>query len=272
MLAVVTGASSGIGTAFARKLARKGYDLLLVARREDRLQSLAREIRESCHVKAEVFPADLASAAGREKLAQVLEASTDLSLLVNNAGFGTNGYFFETDVNQQIEMHELHVVATVRLCHAAIQNWTRRGNSGRYGIINVSSIAAFSSAPLNASYCSTKRWMNGFTEALAMELRGTAKQITMQALCPGYTLSEFHDKLHMDRNRIPRSLWMTPDFVVDESLAAFENGTLFVIPGWRYKMLVGVMKSLPASVLRAATIRAVQRYRKKKADASEVRD
>jgi short-subunit dehydrogenase len=265
MLAVVTGASSGIGTAFARKLARKGYDVLLVARREDRLQSLARELQESCHVKASAFPADLASAAGREKLAQALETAPDLSLLVNNAGFGTNGYFFETDVTRQVEMHELHVVATVRLCHAAIQNWTRgAGDSGRCGIINVSSIAAFSSAPLNASYCSTKRWMNGFTEALAMELRGTAKPITVQALCPGYTLSEFHDKLHMDRNRIPRSMWMTPDFVVDESLAAFQKGTLFVIPGWRYKALVGAMRVLPAPVLRAATIRAVQRYREKK--------
>ena len=266
MLAVITGASSGIGAMFARKLAARGYDLLLVARREDRLRSLAQELQDLYHLKVEAFAADLAHADDRERLAQVVEAAPDLGLLVNNAGFGTNGYFLETDVRQQLEMHELHVLATVRLCHAAIRNLDGNDGAKRRGIINVSSVAAFSSAPQNASYNSTKRWVNGFTESLAMEFGATGKSITVQALCPGFTLSEFHDKLKMDRSRIPRSLWMTADFVVEESLKAFGKGKLFVIPGWRYKALVGVMKALPASVLSAATVRAARRYRHKRVE------
>ncbi len=264
MLAAVTGASSGIGACFARELAGRGYDLLLIARRADRLEQLAAELRS--RVRTEVLPADLANAQDRERVAQRIEAAPDLALLVNNAGFGTNGYFYETDVARQIEMHELHVLATVRLCHAAIQNFLKHADR-RAGIINVSSVAAFSSAPQNASYCSTKRWMNGFSEALATELRSTGKNITVQALCPGYTMSEFHDQLKMDRTRIPKSLWMPADFVVGESLAALGRGELFVVPGWRYKGLVALMKITPSALLQAATVRAVRRYRRKRAEA-----
>jgi uncharacterized protein len=264
VLAVITGASSGIGASFARKLAARGYDLLLVARREDRLRSLASELRELHRGKADVLACDLTHADHREMLAHAIEAAPDLSLLVNNAGFGTNGYFWETDVATQLEMHELHVVATVRLCHAAVQNLVRQAGPGRRGIINVSSVAAFLAAPQNVSYGATKRWMNGFTEALAMELGGTGKPITVQALCPGYTLSEFHDKLGMDRSRIPASLWMTADYVVEESLKGFDRGQVIVIPNWRYRAAVGFIKMLPASLVRWGTIRAVRKYRKRK--------
>jgi hypothetical protein len=106
--------------------------------------------------------------------------------------------------------------------------------------------------------------MNHFTEAMALELAGTGKNITVQALCPGYTHTEFQDKLSVDKSRIPQSLWMPADFVVEESLQGFDRGKLYVIPGWRYKLLVGAMKVLPGSLLRWATIRTVRRYRQKK--------
>jgi short-subunit dehydrogenase len=270
MLAVITGASSGLGAAFARKLAGRGYDVLLVARREDRLLALAAEIQDRHHVKAETMTADLTQEADCNRLAERIRNQPSLGLLVNNAGFGTNGYFFETDLRGQIDMHQLHVVATVRLCHAALENLVQKngvrdgGLKERTGIINVSSVAAFSAAPQNVSYNATKRWMNAFTEGLALELGGTGKNITVQALCPGYTRTEFQDKLGVDKSRIPPTLWMPADFVVEQSLKGFDQGKLFVIPGWRYKVLVGVMKVLPASVLGWATIRAVRRYRRKR--------
>jgi short-subunit dehydrogenase len=271
MLAVITGASSGIGAAFARQLAKRGYDVLLVARREERLRELAAEIQKQHGVTAETQLADLTLATDCAQVAARIQAEPNLGLLVNNAGFGTNGYFFETDLEGQVAMHELHVVATVRLCHAALKNLTAnqvssaQARSVKTGIINVSSVAAFSAAPQNASYSATKRWMNTFTEGLAMELGGTGKNIVVQALCPGYTHTEFQDKLSVDKSRIPQSFWMPAEFVVAESLKGFDQGKLFVVPGWRYKLLLGVVKVLPGSMLRWATIRAVRRYRRKKA-------
>jgi short-subunit dehydrogenase len=263
MLAVITGASSGIGAAFARQLARRGYDVLLVARREDRLLALAAEIQKLHKVTAETFIADLVQAEDCNRLAERIRGAQDLGLLVNNAGFGSNGYFFETDLAGQVEMHQLHVVATVRLCHAALENLVHRQGAERTGIINVSSIAAFVTAPHGVSYGATKRWVNAFTEGLATELSGTGKKVIVQALCPGYTITEFQDKLSVDKSRIPRSFWMPADFVVEQSLRGFDRGKLFVIPGWRYKVLVAGLKILPGSVVRWATIRMVRQYRRK---------
>jgi len=265
MLAVITGASSGIGAAFARKLAGRGYDLLLVARREDRLAELAAELEKLHHIKAEILTADLIQESDCEKVAERIRSASEFGLLVNNAGFGSNGYFFETDLRGQLDMHKLHVLAPVRLCHAAVVNLVRAGErKQRTGIINVSSVAAFTAAPHNVSYGSTKRWMNAFTEAMALELAGTGKNITVQALCPGYTHTEFQDKLSVDKSRIPKNLWMAAEYVVDQSLQGFDRGKLYVVPGWRYKTLVGVMKVLPTSLIQWGTDKAVRRYRAKK--------
>jgi short-subunit dehydrogenase len=266
MLAVITGASSGLGASFARRLAARGYDVLLVARREDRLRALADEIQSRHQVKAEILIADLIDQAGCERVAERVRGLPDLGLLVNNAGFGSNGYFWETDVRGQLDMHKLHVLAVVRLCHAALENLVGKGTQQQQtGIINVSSVASFTTAPHNASYSATKRWMNMFTEGLAVELEGTGKNITVQALCPGYTQTEFQDKLSVDKSRIPKSLWMPADFVVEESLQGFDRKKLIVVPGWRYKVAVTAMKVLPASVVRWGIIRGVRRYRRKKA-------
>lgn len=261
MLAVITGASSGIGATFARKLAARGYDLLLVARREDRLRSIAGEMRDLHHVAAEFIAADLTEASGRERVAARILEATDLGILVNNAGFGTLRYFFEADVAVQERMHQLHVIATMVLTHAALANLFPRGAPGT-GVINVSSVAAFGSNPQNVSYCATKAWMNVFTEGLATELAARNSPVKVQALCPGFTLSEFHDTAGIVRETIPRSLWMTTDFVVEQSLDGFDRGKLIVIPGWRYKLLVAAMKLIPAPLLRKLSIAAVRRYRR----------
>jgi len=261
-LAVITGGSSGIGATFARKLAERGYDLLLIARREDRLRSLATELAETYHVTGQVLVADLARDADIDRVADRVRTSANLGLLVNNAGFGAHGYFFESDVREQERMHRVHVLATMRLMHAALVNLVPRGVGG---IINVASVAGFGQAPGSVSYNATKTWMNSFTEGIAMELAAKGSPVKVQALCPGFTLSEFHDVLHMDRSAIPSSLWMTADFVVAESLRGFDAGKLFVIPGWRYKVIVAGMKLLPGALLRRASIRGTQRFRKKKA-------
>ncbi len=262
-LAVITGASSGIGAIFARKLAARGYNLLLVARREDRLRSIADELRALHRIQAEPLPADLTVQADRERVAARIRDAGDLGILVNNAGFGVLGYFFETDVAVPEAMHQLHVQATVALTHAALKNLVPRGEAGT-GVINVSSVAAFLTSAQSVSYNATKAWMNAFTEGLAMDLAGRGSPVTVQALCPGFTLTEFHDVARVDRGTVPRKLWMTADFVVEESLRAFNRRQLIVIPGWRYKLIVAGMKLIPAGLLRGISIAATRRYRQRK--------
>jgi len=237
-LAVVTGASSGLGEVFARNLASKGYRLLLVARREERLSALAALLGPN----HEVMAADLTKEEDLERLARRLEASADLRLLVNNAGFGTKGLFWETDYERQLEMHKLHVMAPLKLTRAALPGMVKR-NLG--GIINVSSVAAFFRSRGNASYCATKGWMNDFTEALYLELKAARSSVKMQALCPGFTYTEFHDTMGVSRNSIAKSMWMPAGFVVEESLRGLENGKLYVIPGRRYKLLIAIGTRLP---------------------------
>lgn len=261
-LAVITGASSGIGASFARKLAARGFNLLLTARREDRLHSLAGEIRDLYHVEAEPLAADLTIDADRDGLAERIRAAPDLGLLVNDAGFGTMGYFHETGVRGQEAMHRLHVLNTVSLTHAALANLVPRAQAGT-GIINVSSVAGFGLSPENVSYCATKHWMNAFTKGLAIELGARNSPVRVQALCPGFTLSEFHDTLGMDRGRIPGSLWMTPDFVVEQSLRGYDRGKVLVVPGWRYKAIVVFMKFVPWAVMRRTSVALARRYRRR---------
>jgi hypothetical protein len=270
-LAVITGASAGLGTAFARKLAARGYDLLLIARREDRLVGLARELSAQYKVSAEALRSDLVDDAQLEMVAQRILNASNLSLLVNNAGFGTNHYFFETDATSQVDMHKLHVVATTRLSHAALKNLVERFQARSLpqadlpaGVINVSSVAAYATSPQNVSYCATKAWMNRFTEGLAIELGAWKTPITVQALCPGYTLTEFHDVLGADRSAIPSALWMTADSVIETSLSDFRKRKLFVVPGWRYKLLIGFLKCVPGPLMRWGSIYAVQRFRRRK--------
>jgi short-subunit dehydrogenase len=244
-MALVTGASSGIGATFARQIAEEGYDLVLVARRTDRLEALAAELRSKHGVGAEAMAADLTRDEDVARVGRLLEESGQLALLVNNAGFGTKGFFFETDPGPQDDMHRLHVLAAERLMRAALPGMIARR---RGGIINVSSVAGFIQNPSGISYCATKAWMSSFTEGLHMELKMIGSPVVVQALCPGYTWSEFHDVMGADRGEVPKSWWMPAEFVVRESLRGLKKGKLFVIPGWRYRLIVRVVKLMPRPI------------------------
>jgi uncharacterized protein len=267
-LAAVTGASSGIGEVYAQRLAAQGYDLLLVARRKDRLEQLARTLAEKHGVRAEAFPADLCDPQGLKTLEDRLAAANDLTLLVNNAGFGIRGLFQESDLERQEEMHRLHIIATLRLTHAALVGMTARG---RGAIVNVSSVAAFSQSPWNTTYSATKTWMNSFTEALAVELRTLGSPVKLQALCPGFTVTEFHDVMGVSRTIVPEGWWLTSEHVVDDSLRGLEHDTLIVIPGWRYKVYVFLLAFIPGFVQRGLTVAFARRVRRKLAAATEAK-
>jgi uncharacterized protein len=204
-LAVVTGASSGIGAAYARALAARGYDLALVARRKDRLEQLAAKIGNDFPVNCSVLAADLTRDAELHGVEEFLAGASNLQMLVNSAGFGTRGRFFEAPVESQDAMHRLHVLAIMRLTHAALRNLTARGQGA---IVNVSSVAAFVPRPGNTSYYATKAWINCFTEGVFLELKSMGSRVRVQALCPGFTVTEFHDVLGVDRKVVPSAWWM----------------------------------------------------------------
>jgi hypothetical protein len=252
-LAMVTGASSGIGAAFARALAARGYDLALVARRKERLEQLAEELASRHHAASTVVSADLTSEADLRRVEESLAGAPNLALLVNNAGFGSTGRFYEAPVESQDSMHRVHVMATMRLTHAALRNLVTRGEGA---VINVSSVAAFAPRPGSTSYYATKAWINCFTEGLHLELQGAGSQVRVQALCPGFTVTEFHDVLGVDRKTIlSGAWWMRAEDVVEASLRGLEKGKLFVVPGWRYKLLVRLLRLLPRGVLHLALMK-----------------
>jgi short-subunit dehydrogenase len=193
-----------------------------------------------------------------------LAAASNLTLLVNNAGFGIRGLFQESDLEKQEEMHRLHIIATLRLTHAALRGMTARG---RGAIVNVSSVAAFSQSPWNSTYSATKTWMNSFTEALAVELRTLGSPVKLQALCPGFTVTEFHDVMGVSRSIVPRGWWLTSEQVVDDSLRGLEQDKLIVIPGLRYKIYVFLLALIPNWLRRSLTVAFARRVRRRMAAA-----
>jgi short-subunit dehydrogenase len=242
--ALVSGASTGIGAAFARRLAREHYDLIIVARGRERLDDLAAQLRDQHAGAVEVLPADLTHAAELRVVEKVV-IDADLDLLVNNAGFGTVGTFARLDATKEEEEIRLNVVALMRLTRAALPGMIARR---RGSIINVSSMAAFQPAPYNATYAATKAFVNSFTEALHEELRGTG--VAIQALCPGFTRTEFQERAGIDVSDIPSFAWMTPDAVVHASLSALRRGELICIPGIANRALMTLTSALPRSITR----------------------
>jgi short-subunit dehydrogenase len=257
-LALITGASSGIGATFARALASRGYDLVLVARRKERLDQLAAELCAVHPIHAETLVADLADDASRAVVEERLASDPNLELLVNNAGFGDQGLFWKTDLAMQDRMHRVHVLATLRLNHAALRNLVAHG---RGGIINVASVAGFIRSPGTASYNSTKAWMNSFTECVSLELKIARSPVKIQALCPGFTYTEFHDTMGMDRKTIPSWWWMQAEDIVEASLEGLDRGKLFVVPGFGYKLVTTVVWRLPRFLLHPFMLRYGRRRR-----------
>ncbi|MFL5402364.1 MAG: SDR family NAD(P)-dependent oxidoreductase [Gemmatimonadales bacterium] len=248
-LAVVTGASAGIGKEFCEQLAAQGYDLIVAARNAARLERLKEELENRHGVAVEVFPADLTIDTDVSLLAERLTRSPSLSLLVNNAGFGTRGTLADASPALQEAMLRLHVVAPMRLTQAALPVLLR---NRRGGIVNVSSVASFIYSAGNVNYCATKAYLTTFTEGLAAELAGTG--IRVQALCPGFTRSEFHQRMEEDVGDLPAWLWMSAPSVVRTSLRALKrNGAVVCVPGLRYKLMVLLLRFIPRSLLRRVT-------------------
>lgn len=228
-LALITGASSGIGEGYARILASQGYDLVIVARRADRLNALKAELETQYAVQVEALPADLTSDGDIASIEQRVCAAEALSLLINNAGFDHLGDFVEVPLEKHLGMLKIHLETTIRLCHAALPAMRQK----RCGaIINVASMGGLGPLPQNALYCATKAGLIMFTRVLAGEEQ--PHNIAVQALCPGYTYTEIFDTpgfAGLRINRIPRFLWMSVEAVVRESLKRLRPGKAVVIPG-----------------------------------------
>ena len=240
--ALVTGPTAGIGASFARQLAARGYDLVLVARDAERLEQTAAELRAAYDVQVEVLAADLSD---RSELARVearlSDAERPVDLLVNNAGFGLKGRFLDNTADAETVMLEVLVTAVLRLSHAALGAMTERGHGG---VINVSSVAAF--LP-RGSYSAAKAWVNSFSEWAAHEYRPCG--VTVTALCPGFTKTEFHERMDVSRGSAPDFMWLDADKLVETALADFDKGRVYSIPSAQYKLIAGAARLVPNGLL-----------------------
>jgi short-subunit dehydrogenase len=244
-VAIVTGASAGIGREFCDQLAARGHDLLVVARDGERLRALAAELSARHGVAVTVHRADLSHEPDIEDLAERLGAGVPPALLVNNAGFGTRGTLLEADPVRQAAMVRLHTLAPMRLTMAVLPGMVRAGAGS---VVNVSSVASFVYSAGNVNYCATKAYLTNFTEGVAAELRGTG--VLAQALCPGFTRTEFHQRMEATSSGLPGVPWMTSRSVVQASLAALDRGgPVICVPGVAYKVMVRLARLAPRRVL-----------------------
>lgn len=242
--AVITGATSGIGKEFAFRLASKGYNLIIVGRREDKLKEVAREIEENLKVNVAVNILDLTNDIEFNKFVSELELREDIEFLVNNAGYGADDAFTRDQYSKQLDMAKVHMLVTMRLCHSLSKQMKR--NKKGY-IINVSSMAGFNVFPSSAMYCSTKAFLISFSQCLAMELIGY--NIKVQCLCPGFTRTDFHSKLEMEEGKLQNKgliRWMSTSEVVNISSKNIDKRLkVIVIPGFCNKILYFVSKLTP---------------------------
>jgi len=251
--ACVTGASSGIGEHFARRLARDDYALVLVARTADRLEALADELRRLRRVRVEVRPADLTDPGALEALAaELAEAPPDL--LVNNAGFGTVGRFAELDPAREEAQVRLNVWAVVRLTRAVLPGMLARGHGS---VVNVSSLAGDAPSAYTATYAATKAFVTSFSQAVAEELRGSG--VKVQALLPGFTRTAFQENSGIDPSEVPSFAWLSPEDVVEASLRDLERGHVVSVPGAGYRVLAGLTRLAPRGLTRRVTAAAMRR-------------
>lgn len=239
--ALVTGPTAGIGRSFASQLAARGHDLVLVARDRGRLDDAADELRTEHGVEVEVLPADLAD---RARLATVEERlrSTDrpVDLLVNNAGFGLRKPFLANDIEEEQRMLDVLVVAVLRLTHAAMGPMVERG---RGGVINVSSVAGY--LP-RGTYSAAKAYVTSLSQWADATYR--REGVRTMALCPGFTKTEFHERMDVSRASAPPWMWLDADALVRQALADFDAGKSVSVPDIRYKVATVLAKYTPTSV------------------------
>ncbi len=240
--ALVTGPTAGIGHEFARQLAARGHDLVLVARDKTRLDAVAEELQKEYGVSVEVLPADLADRASLAAVeARLADRSRPVDLLVNNAGFGLKGRFLDNDVETEQAQQDVLVTAVLRLTHAALGPMTERGSGG---VINVSSVAAF--LP-RGTYSAAKAWVNSFSEWAHHEYKDRGVVVT--SLCPGFTRTEFHERMGVSQASAPDFLWLDADRLVATALKDHAKGRVYSIPGAQYKAITALTRAVPTGVL-----------------------
>lgn len=247
-LAVVTGASSGIGEHFARRIAEVGRPLLLIARREERLRALADELGALHGIDVAVLPVDLTDGGAVETvMAAIVATGHPLGLFVNNAGFGQEGPFHESERTRQVDMVRLDVEAVVALTHAALGLLVPQGQGA---VLNVASVVSFLPAPTSAVYAASKAFVLSFTEAVHEEVAPLG--VTVTALCPGATNTKFFEAADSQMDRMPPFMMSDPDVVAGDGLDAVARGEAVRISGGFNKASVGVMRLLPRAALRKA--------------------
>ena len=250
--ALVTGASSGIGEAFARRLAADGTELVLVARGRDGLERVADDLRAHHGVTPEVLATDIATAVGCAPVMDRLrDAGAPVDLLINNAGIGTSGLFGEVGLDRELTLIDLNITALVRLTHAAVNSMRARGHGG---VINISSVASFQPYPNGANYGASKAYVTSFSKAIHTELAGSGVRVL--ALCPGFTRTSYHDAAGIRRTPIPDRLWLQPDEVAAEGLGALRAGRAVRVAGAAYKAWAGLTKVVPDVLIRRLLARA----------------
>ncbi|WP_062389495.1 SDR family NAD(P)-dependent oxidoreductase [Demequina iriomotensis] len=244
-IALVTGASAGLGEEFAWQLATAGHDVVLVARSRDRLSEVAHLLEGATGRHAEILEADLTTEKGRSAVAARLQADErPVSLLVNNAGFGLGEPFTESTWKREKALLDIHVTAPLRLAHAAIPGMVERGHGA---VLSVSSVAAHLA---NSTYAAHKRWAVDFTQALAGQLEGTG--VTATAVLPGLVRTRFHDAdtLRHMRDDFPDAVWLDPERVVASALAAVRRGQTVVTPSPGYAVAGAVLRAVPRRLTR----------------------
>lgn len=249
--ALVTGASSGIGAEIARQLADRGHCVTVVARREDRLMELAEEIESKRHVRADVVGCDLSEHAAREQLvAEIRARGLAVSVLVNNAGFGSAGEFQDLDLDGELRMVRTNVEAVVHLCGEYVPGMVERGEGA---VMNVASTAAFQPLARQSTYSASKAFVLGFTEALSSDLKGTG--VTATALCPGPVKTEFTDQHPGFDVSTPDFVWMSAEECARVAVKGLERGKRVVVPGVGNRIGSLAGQHAPRSVLLAAARR-----------------
>jgi len=243
--ALITGASAGLGVEYARLFAADGHDVVLVARRRERLDALAKELQQAHRTRARVIAADLASPVGPGQVVdEVLRLGLEVGFLVNNAGFGTSGPFAESNLHRELEMIQVNIVSLLTLTRALLPQMIAR-KSGR--ILNVGSTAGFQPGPFMAGYYASKAFVNSFTEALWYELRGSG--VTATVSCPGATATEFAAVAGSERSRLFRMGAASPQQVAKEGYRAMMAGKPIVVHGLKNKLAVQALRVSPRAAV-----------------------